>query len=68
MFYNTEKIFTYHCPKEGQTEKQEALRNKAKELAVLMGEVIPESRELSLARTKLEEAVMWAGAGIEREE
>lgn len=66
MPYNAENIFTYHRPKEGQPEKYEAVRSKAKELAVLMGEAVPESRELSLARTKLEEAVMWASAGIAR--
>lgn len=68
MLYDIEKIYSYHKPSGEQTEKYEALRNKARELAVLMGEAVPECRELSLARTKLEEAVMWTNAGIARGE
>lgn len=62
-----EKAFTYHAPKEGQPQKYEEIRNKAKELAYLIDENVPISRELSLAMTKLEEVVMWANAGIARE-
>lgn len=61
-----ENIFTYHPPKEGQPEKYAAIRAKAKELAVLVDELCPNSREKSLASTKLEECVMWANAGIAR--
>jgi hypothetical protein len=66
--YDVENIFTYHAPKAGQPEKYEAIRNKAKELALLIGELCPGSRELSLARTNLEESVMWANAAIARNE
>lgn len=61
-----EKAFTYHAPKEGQPEKYQALRDKAKELAYLIAELVPPGREQSLAMTKLEESVMWANAGIAR--
>lgn len=61
-----ENIFTYHAPKEGQPEKYAAIRAKAKELAVLVDELCPNSREKSLASTKLEECVMWANASIAR--
>lgn len=61
-----ENDFTYHTPKEGQPQKYEDIRNKAKELAYLIDCHVPESKELSLAITKLEEAVMWANAGIAR--
>lgn len=61
-----ENAFTYHQPKEGQPEKYEALRSKAKELACLIDELCPDSREKSLAMTKLEEASMWANASIAR--
>lgn len=61
-----ENNFMYHSPKEGQNEKYEALREKAKELAYLIDDLCPGSREKSLAMTKLEESVMWANASIAR--
>ncbi len=63
-----ENSFTYHAPKEGQPEKYELLRAKAKELAYLIDELCPNSREKSLAMTKLEESSMWANASIARNE
>lgn len=61
-----ENAFTYHAPKDGQPEKYQAIREKAKELAYLIQELVPPSREQSLAITKLEECSMWANAGIAR--
>lgn len=61
-----ENYFTYHAPKDGQPEKYQAIRDKAKELAYLIQELVPPSREQSLAMTKLEECSMWANAGIAR--
>jgi hypothetical protein len=61
-----EKRFTYHPPQPGQPEKYEALRVKAKELAYLIDELCPTSREQSLAYGYLEIAVMWANAAIAR--
>ena len=61
-----EKAFTYHPPKEGQPEMYDAIRRKAKLLAVIIDGLVPDSREKSLAMTKLEECVMWANAGIAR--
>lgn len=63
-----EKNFTYHAPKEGQPERYTALREKAKEFAILIDQKCPESREKSLAFTKLEESIMWANAAIARNE
>lgn len=63
-----EKRFTYHAPKPGQPEKYTAIRAKAKELAEMIVELVPLSREQSLALTNLEQAVMWANAGIARNE
>jgi hypothetical protein len=60
--------FTYHPPKEGQPEKYVALRDKAKELADMIVDMVPESREQSLALTACEQTVMWANAGIARRE
>lgn len=64
--YNIENNFMYHQPKEDQNEKYEEIRNKAKELAYLIDDICPSSREKSLAFTKLEESVMWANASIAR--
>lgn len=65
---NIENNFTYHKPKGDQLGKYEAIRAQAKEFAILIREVCPDSREKSLAMTKLEEAVMWANASIARNE
>lgn len=61
-----ENIFKYHAPKPGQPEKYEAIREKAKEFAYLIEELAPNSRERSVALTKLEESMMWANAAIAR--
>lgn len=66
MSKQIENAFTYHAPKKGQPEKYQAIRDKAKELAYVIDEAAPESREKSLALTKLEETVMWANASIAR--
>ena len=63
-----ENRFTYHAPKEGQPKKYEALRSEAKDFAYMIELACPDSRERSLALTKLEEAVMWANAAIARHE
>lgn len=58
--------FKYHAPKPGQPALYETVRNTARDLAYLINESVPDSREKSLALTKIEEAVMWANAGIAR--
>ena len=63
-----ENNFTYHKPINDQPIRYEQLRNKAKELALLMDDYCPPSREKSLAFTKLEEVIMWANASIARNE
>jgi len=60
--------FMYHAPKPGQNEKYISLRDQAGDLATEFLTLVPPSRERSLALTKLEEAVMWANAGIARNE
>ena len=59
-----DNIFKYHPPKEGQGERYEELRSKAKEFALLINQMCPESREKSLAITNLQQTVMWANASI----
>lgn len=63
-----EKNFTYHKPGPDQPERYTRLRAKAKEFAALVIELVPDSRERSIALTKIEESVMWANAGIARNE
>ena len=63
-----EAAFTYHAPKSDQPDRYIDLRDTAQALALKMTEFCPPSRELSLALTNLEQAVMWANAGIARNE
>jgi hypothetical protein len=65
---NIDRNFTYHSPKDGQPERYQDIRAKAKELALLMTEECPVSRETRLAMTNLEQAVFWANAAIARNE
>lgn len=58
--------FTYHSPTMEQAEKYTSIRSRAREFAELIDVSCPDSREKSLAITKLEEAVMWANASIAR--
>lgn len=60
--------FIYHVPKEGQPEKYEEIRTQARVFTHKLANLCPPSRELSLAMTALEEAVMWANAAIARNE
>jgi len=61
-----ENRFTYHKPNATQANLYTVLRSSALKLAELIDEAVPEGREKSLALTKLEETVMWANAGIAR--
>ena len=63
-----ENSFTYHKPTEDQAVRYVNIRNHAKDFAYMIENVCPDSREKSLAMTKLEEAVMWANAAIARNE
>lgn len=63
-----ERDFTYHAPKAGQPERYTMLREKAKELALLIVDATPQSREQSLALTHLEQAAFYANAAIARNE
>lgn len=60
--------FTYHPPKEGQAEKYIIIRDTAREFALTINNLVPDSREKSIALTRIEETVMWANAGIARNE
>lgn len=60
--------FTYHAPKGDQISRYAEIRQNVKLTAELIDRLCPDSREKSLAMTKLEEAVMWANASIARNE
>ncbi len=62
------KRFTYHPPHGTQQKRYELIREKAGTFASSLEGVCPPSRELSLALTKLEEAMFWANAAIARNE
>ena len=59
-----DNIFTYHKTTAEQAVKYEQLRPAGKVLAELVNKLCPESREKSLALTKIQEAVQMANASI----
>ena len=61
-----DKRFTYHPPSGDQPERYTKIGAKVRELADLIVELCPDSREQALAMTHLEEVRMWANAGIAR--
>ena len=61
-----ESDFTYHAPTTEKIKRHEAVRDAGHAMAIAIISHCPESRELSLALTKIEEAVMWANAAIAR--
>lgn len=60
--------FDFHPAVSDQAQRYEALRAKAKELAWEMATLCPDTRELSIALTSVEDSVMWASAAIARNE
>lgn len=60
------KNFTYHPPTDQQKETYTEIRRIAHDYAEFLQEYCPQSRELSLALTNLEQCVMWANASIAR--
>lgn len=59
--------FEHHTPSSpGVITAHEDTRAACLHLARVVNEIVPESREKSLALTKIEEAMFWANAGIAR--
>lgn len=59
--------FKFHPATEQSTQQRHAsIREACLEAANVVDGLVPEGREKSLAVTKLEEAMMWANAGIAR--
>jgi len=63
-----EKRFTYHAPKDEQPKRYVLIRTMAHEFAKIIMQRCPNSREKSLALTRLEEVSMWSNAAIARNE
>jgi len=59
-----DNIFTYHAPFGTQIVRYKNIREKAKELALMVNSQCPESREKALALTNLQQAVFWMNASI----
>jgi hypothetical protein len=60
--------FAFHPAKNDQADRYELIRHAGKHFALLVSDAAPPSREQALALTRIEEAVMWAIAGIARHE
>ena len=61
--------FAHHPPKdEDKVEAHERVRRTLHDAANDLVGLCPESRELSLALTNLEQAMFWANAAIARED
>lgn len=63
-----ENRFTYHAPKGDQQDRYVQVRSKMLEVAKLVMELTPPSREQSVVLTKLDEAMFFANAAIARNE
>lgn len=58
--------FTYHAPHGDLPQLYSRMRHNGRVLAEFIESNVPPSREQALALTKVEEAIMWANAGIAR--
>jgi hypothetical protein len=63
-----DKRFTHHPPKGDQEERYAKVRAAFRQLADVINEACPESREKSVSFTELETAQFWANASIARNE
>jgi len=59
-----DNLFTYHAPFGDQAKRYEMIRENAREIAMIINDCCPESREKALAITHLQNAIMWANASI----
>ena len=60
--------FHYIPPVKDQVDRMKKLRELAEVVAICIDNFCPDSREKSLAFTKIEEAIMWANLSIVRNE
>lgn len=58
--------FTFHPATPSTGPKHEDVRMASLHFATFISSTVPPGREQALALTKIEEAMMWANAGIAR--
>lgn len=58
--------FAFHPADTVKRDHHTAIRDACKDAAVVLDSLCPDSRELSLAVTALEEAMMWGNAALAR--
>jgi hypothetical protein len=63
-----DRIFTYHAPKNDQPGRYKTIRDAARTFAEVIIKNSLESHEQTRAIDLIQEAVMWANAGIARNE
>lgn len=59
-----ENAFTYHAPIEDQAHRYSRIREAYRDLALLILQLTPPSREQSVALTELETSAMWTNKAI----
>lgn len=59
-----DNLFTYHPVHGDQPERYKYMRGLAKDLATAVQDLVPPSPEQTMAIRKIQEAIMWANAGI----
>ena len=64
--YNIDNSFDCHVLNDDQVDRCSALNSEVKKLAHLIRDLCPDSRERSLALTKLEECAFWFTDAIGR--
>lgn len=61
-----ENDFSSHAVSTEDLRNMDLIREKAKELSLLIAKITPTGREQSLAITHIEDSVFWANAAIAR--
>lgn len=62
-----DRRYHHHPPNDqGVIDRHIEIRRACMNLAYIIGQLVPEGRERSLALTHTEEVMMWANAGIAR--
>ncbi len=59
--------FVHRSPTKEQIKNYDTIRDNFKEIATLISEICPESREKTESLVNLEQAMFWANASIARE-
>lgn len=67
MHKNIDRDYDHHAPRnEEDISLHEQVRAAMKSHAAFLDTLVPDGREKAVMHTKLEEAMMWANAGVAR--